>query len=294
MSGLMMRRLTLSCVLLSTALYLASCASPQAVATFAGSAEKTLNAGSSLFTDLPASCVRRHLAADPVSPVYLPAKLLAAHSGAPPAVPQCAVFEPQGEALTKASRVVSAYFRAMQQLASFNSTTVSGPGDQAVAGIATASGLNTTQVDSVSKLAGLLTQAFTERYKEGSLVKIIVQADPSIASLTQAFEDVIGKDYEGLLREEQQTLAMQYQTVGDLKDPATILLLNRAYTDDVNQVNARKAAADPYVAALQQLREGHHSLAKNARSLNVKDLAAALQPYSDKLEGLLPVLEKHL
>jgi len=279
-------------VLLLAALLLQSCASPQAVASFAGNAEKTLDGGAALFGDIHASCVRRHRAAAPLSPIFFPAALQAASSGEPPEIPQCAAFAPQGEALGKASQVLSAYFRAMQQLASFNSTTVSGPGEQAASSIAMASGLSFTQVDSTSKLANLLTQAFTERYRQGNLVKMLSQADPSIASVTQAFEDIVAKDYEGLLREEQQTLAAEYQAVADMKAPATVLLLNRAYAGDLDQLNGRKAAAKAYVEALHQIREGHHALAQNARSLKAKELAAALQPYTDKLQGLLPIFEK--
>jgi hypothetical protein len=289
-----MRHRALGPSILVPALLLQSCTSPQAVASFSGNAEKTVAGGIALFADIHGSCVRRHTAVGPLRPNFFPAGLLAASTGSPPEFPQCAAFASQGEALAKASEVLSAYFHTMQQLASFNSTTVSGPGEQAASSIALASGLNYTQADSVSKLASLLTEAFTERYRQRDLVKVLSQADSSVAALTRAFEEIVVKDYEGLLREEQQTLAAEYQAVADVKAPATILLLNRAYADDLNDLNRRKGAAEAYVQALRQVRDGHHTLATNARrGFSGKELAAALQPYTDKLEGLLPTFDRH-
>jgi hypothetical protein len=294
MRGLSTHYLTLGLFLLIPALLLDSCVSPQAVASFAGNAEKTFEDGAVLFGDLHGTCERRHAAAAVVSPIFFPAALRAASEGNPPELPACAAFAREGEDLTKASAVLSDYFRSMQQLASFDSTTVSGPSAQGATSIAGTSGLNYTQVDSVSKLASLLTEAFTERYRQHDLVKILSRADPSIGSLTQAFEDIVAKDYAGLLSEEQRSVAAQYQSVADTKVPATILLLNRAYLDDLNELNRRKATAEAFVQALRQIRDGHHMLAQNAKRLKAKDLTVALQPFTDKLEGLLPVVEKRL
>ncbi len=271
------------------AVLLESCAPPTAVATFAADAEKTADAGAALFVDIHASCVRRHMAAAPVSPIFFPAALHAASAGAPPEIPQCAAFKPEGEALVQESKVLSAYFRALQQLASFNSTSVSGAGGQTGFNIALANGLNMTQMDSISKLANVITEAFTESYRQRDLVKVLVEADSSIASVTQGFEDIVSKDYEGLLREEQQTLPAQYQAVADSKDPGTILLLNRAFSSDLNELRQRKAAAEAYVEALQQVREGHHTLAEMAKRLKPKQQGLALQRYTDRLEKLLPI-----
>ncbi len=262
------------------------------MATFADDAQKTLDQGVVLFEDIHESCVRRHEDAALVAPLFVPAALKAASARGANEIPQCTAFGLQGDALAKASHVLSAYFHALQQLAAFNSSTVSDPGQQAAASAALATRLNPVQVDSVGKLAGLVTQLFTERYQQRHLVHILIEADRSITSITQGFEDVVSKDYEGLLREEQQTLAAQYQGVVDSKAPATTLLLNRAYSEDLNGLKRRRAAAEAYVEALQQIREGHHRLAQSASRLKGRELMAALQPYTEKLEGLLPTLQK--
>lgn len=285
-------RIALGLFIILSAVFVESCAPPTAVAAFAGDAEKIADAGTTLFPDIHASCVRRHMAAAPVGPIFFPASLRAADGGSLPEIPQCAAFVPEGKALVDGSKVLSAYFRALEQLASFNSSSVSEAGGQMGSNIALASGLNVTQIDSISKLSNVITEAFTESYRQRDLVNVLVEADPSIASVTRGFEDIVSKDYEGLLREEQQTLPAQYQAVADNKNPGTILLLNRAFSSDLKELRQRKAAAEAYVEALQQVREGHHTLAEKAKRLKPKQLGLALQRYTDRLEALLPIVEK--
>ncbi len=205
--------------------------------------------------------------------------------------PVCAPFRMQGDALIQASDILSAYFRAMQELASFNTSAVSSTSQKAGENAGFAAKFNTTQADSVGKLAALVTQLLTERYQRTQLLKLLREADPAIESVTQALEDVVSKDYMSLLREEQQSLTAQYQNVGDTGNTAMILLLNRSYTEELNQLNRRKTIADAYVRALGQIREGHHQLALNVHHLKSKEISMALQPYTARLQGLVPTLQ---
>ena len=286
--------LILSCFLVISGLFLASCIPPQGIATFADGAAKALEGGNALFSDIHGSCLRRHVVLPTHALFFAPGSQLTESPVEPPELPQCASLAAQSDALTKASNVLSSYFRAMQQLALFNNATAVDAGTQTGAGIALASGLNTIQVDSVSKLATLLTETVTERYQQHNLARILSEADPSVASITQAFEQIAEKDYLSLLREEQQTVAAQYREVSDTKNPATLLLLNRAYGQDLDGMNTRKKAASAYVESLQQIREGHHMLAKQAGGRNTKQLTAELRAYTTKLSGLLPTLSKGL
>ena len=286
--------LSLGIFIISGALLLSSCTSPEAIASFADNAQKVLDQGPPLFHDIHDSCLRRHAGAEKIAPIFLPAN--SSSDATPPANenPVCAPFAPQADALSKASNVLSAYFRAMQQLASFNASTVSSENEQTAENVATAAQLSVVQIDSVGKLAGLITQVFTGHYQRSHLLALIRAADPNISSVTQGFETIVSKDYESLLHEEQQTVTARYQAVVDARDTATVLLLNRAYADDMNQLTRRKTTADAYVEALQQICEGHHKLAENAGHLNVKELSLALQPYTTRLQALLPVLQKGL
>ncbi len=273
-------------------LWLSGCTSPQNIATFAGTAQSALEQGPAIFRDLHGSCLRRHSDADPITALYLPPPPGTATPNVANENPVCTPLAPQGDALTKASDVLAAYFRAMQQLASFNTSTVSAANQQAAENAAVGAQLPLNQVDSLGKLAGFITDAFTGHYQRSRLAQYLRQADPSISSVTRGFEEIVSEDYGGLLREERQTFTARYQNIGDSGSSATILLLNRAYTDDLKELDRRKAVADAYVQALQEIRAGHHQLALSADRLNTRDLSLALLPYTAKLQALVPVLQK--
>jgi hypothetical protein len=274
-----------------SSLLMAGCSSPLAVSAFAHSSNEALAAGPAIFRDIHGSCVRRHTNAASITPLFMPAT----GPGSSPVGaenPACAAFVSQGEGLTQASSVLASYFRAMEQLAAFNTSTISSAGEKAGENASSTAQLTAVQADSVGKLAGIVTQLFTEGYRRGKLLHFLREADSAVASVTTAFETVVSKDYESLLREEQQSLMARYQNAGDTSNAAILLLLNRSYTDDVNQLNRRRDSAEAYVQALQKIREGHRELAKNLPHLKGKELSLALDAYTSGLDELVPVLQK--
>ncbi len=262
-----------------------SCTPPQTVATFAGAANQAMDASTPVFRDLYDSCIRRHDDAAEMVPIYS----VGAQSRSDPTesgAPACAVFAGERDALIKLSTVLSAYFQAMQQLAQFGASSVSPPAAEAGAGAATAASLSLAQIDSVSKLSGLLLEAFTSGYQRGRLAALLKSADPHVAVITQGLEKIIGNDYGSLLDEEERTLKRRYQRAGNTSDAAVILLLDRAYTEDLQKLQRRRTSANAFVQALREIRDGHSKLADNTAHLSAKKLGLALQPDISQLQGL--------
>lgn len=273
---------------------LLSCASPQAIGPFADSAQKALAAGPPLFTDIHDSCVRRQLAnpSQPILPLFVPPGSKDAPPANPPAVAACARFATEAQGLIKVSDVLTAYFRAIQQLSAFNISSVSTASETTAENAATAADLDTSQIDSAGKLASLVTRVFTESYQRSRLLEYLRNADPQVVHITEGF-DTVTKNYLDFLQEEQQTLTARYQSVADTNQQAMVLLLNRAYSDDLADIQRRRTAAGTYRDALKSIREGHHQLVENAQHLNAKELSMALQPYTSKLDGLIPAPQKN-
>jgi len=281
-------------VLAAFVVSLAGCASPQAIGGFADAAEKALVGGPPLFDDLHDSCVRRNSArpGTPILPLFVPPGSKLAPPGDPPAIAACARFATESQGLTKISDVLTAYFRAMQQLAAFNTSTVSTANEAAASNAATIAGLNISEILSVSKLSGLVTRVFTASYQRGHLLEYARSADPQVAEVTQAFDRVMA-NYLVLLNEEQQSMTVRYQTVADRnQNEAVLLLLNRAYSNDLSDIQRHRTAADAYRSALQQIRAGHHEIVQTAPHLSDRQLNLALEPYTSKLKGLLTALQK--
>ncbi len=269
------------------------CASPQAIGAFAQAAQSALAAGPPLFADIHDSCVRRETARPSLSirPLFVPP----GSKDAPPPLESvtaaCARFTKQAQGLTQVSDVLAAYFRAIQQLASFNTSSVSAAGLTAAENAAGAAELSSTQIDSAGQLATFVTEIFTAHYQRSRLLEYLNRASPQVASVTTGFEAVI-KNYEVFLDEEQQTLTARYQTVGNTSQPAMVLLLNRAYSDDLAEIARRRAAAASYVEALQTIREGDQKLLEASKHMNAKETSLALQPYTSKLNSLAPAAQK--
>jgi hypothetical protein len=271
-----------------------SCESPPAIGAFADSAQKALAGGQPIFIDIHDSCVRREIARPglPILPLFVPPGSKNAPPKDPPYLAACTRFATESQGLTQISDVVTAYFRAIQQLSAFNTSSVTTANATAAANAATAAGLNLAQIDSVGKLASLVTQVFTENYQRRRLYEYLRSADPRIADVTAGL-DAVTRNYLDFLGEEQQTITARYQSVSDTnQNAAVLLLLNRAYLSDVSDIERRRAGADAYRQALQSVRDGHHKLVQSADHLSARELDVALQPYTSKLNGLVPVLQK--
>ena len=270
-----------------------SCAAPEAVSSFSASAQQALSGGPALFSDIHESCLRRQ-ALRPSAPLF-PAFVPPGSKDAPPAgVPGaavCARFAPQGQGLTKVSGVLADYFKAMQKLAGFQVSGVTAANEAGAENAASAAGLDYTQVVSIGKLANLVTRLVTEGYQRSQLLTGLTDADPEIQTITTGL-DTVAKLYIDSLNEEQQTITAEYQTAGGTKDRGMLLLLNRAYSEDLEQVTQKRAAATAYRDALRNIRDGHHTLARDAHYMNAKELMKALQPYTSNLNGLIPSISK--
>jgi hypothetical protein len=272
---------------------LLSCESPQAISAFSDSAQKTLAGGPPLFNDIHDSCVRRETARPglPILPLFVPPGSKNAPPKNPPGVDACARFSAEAQALDKVSDVLTAYFRGVQQLSAFNTSSVTAANQTAAESAAFAANLSLTQADSVGKLASLVTRVFTAGYQRSRLLESLRSADPHIVAITEGLDAVIG-NYIDFLQEERQTVTARYQSVAGTDQPAMLLLLNRAYSGDLAAIDRRRDAAAAYREALQNIREGHHQVVLSAHHLSDKELNLALQPYTSKLDSLVSALQE--
>lgn len=265
-----------------------SCAPPVSVATFAGNADKAITAGAPIFADIHESCVRRRAEEERIAPQY-------PHIGQKPAEAAsesvCASFVAEVNELQDVSSLLSAYFRAMHELAAFDETNVSAQAEHAGENVGAAAVLSLNQTDAIAKLSGLITRAVTGHYQRSKLREFLRAADPHVTVVSQALEIVLTKDYGSLLDEEERAIKRRYEEVSGAKEMATVLLLNRAYLEDLNELKRRRGAAKAYAAVLKEARDGHHVLAGFTGHLNNKEISLVLQPYISQLQTLMPSIQ---
>jgi len=264
-----------------------SCTPPASIATFAESANAAIAQGPPVFADIYESCARRQAVEGRVAPNYRHADRGRTQNPAKPSDSSvCAAFVPEVKELEEVSSVLSAYFQAIQNLAAFDETSVSGEAEKTGEGISAAAIFSTNQADAVSKLSELITRALTDHYRRNKLKELLIAADPHVATVSQALDAIVSKDYDSLLEEEERAVNRRYQETGVTNDAAIILLLNRAYREDNDALQRRRTAAKAYSTALRQARDGHHKLAAGVAQMNNKEISLALKPYIDQLRAL--------
>src|SRR5579875_827139 len=271
-------------------LFSTDCNSPQAIATFAASSEQAIQQGPPLFADLYGACGRIHFYREPIRPVFIGENAKQVNTREPQSS-ACASFQAEAGALGAASATLSAYFQAMQEFASSKTSAVMAPSAAASVQAATTANLTASQIQAVGKLAGLVAQAASEHYQRSHLIRYLKEADSSVSHITEAFAK-IARDYQGMLEEERRELRARYQDADGRADPAVVLLLDRAYTEDMKEIDDRRQGAEAYITALQQISQGHHELAAKASQLKAKEVGLALEPYVARLQQLVPQVQR--
>jgi hypothetical protein len=299
------RRALLVALPVILAVCLISCASSDAVATFAGAAAKSLDQGTAIFDDMPASVLRRDCDAN------IEKREFDFKPAAEACITDAAERNNLGDAkkerddLVAVQKVLIDYFAAMQQLAAFGKTTDSGGKSQSSATQAgsAATHLKTTnkltssdEVSAVTTLAEIVARVFTAGYRNGQLSRDIAAAEKVVPVVTAALTHIVRTDYmfdpddpsaHSLLDLEANRMREQYRDAEGGR-----LLLRISWTDRVGKLLARNSSAQSYVEALEKIQNGHHQLATQPTQLKAPGLASALQPYISDLQSLITKIQK--
>ncbi len=131
-------------------------------------------------------------------------------------------------------------------------------------------------------------------YVSRHLATDLTDADPHVQNVTAALQRVVTTDYiDDLLAKEKQSLHERYRDAArNEQSSAVTLLLFANWNDEIQKLDDRKKAAGAYASALDKIREGHHELASNPARLTAKNLASAIDPYTNYLESLIPTIQK--
>ena len=244
-----------------------------------------LEAGDSVTDDLGESCERRHWIGRPLRQIMPLSPALALEPTS-----ACEHFRQESTELIEVRRIVARYFNALEDLSHFNTMEISGPAGVAGINAGTAGKLSAVYSDSTGKLASVLTQAMTEHYRQGKTVELLREADGSVSAILTGIEQIIGSDYMSLLKEEERSNAGTFREASLGQSSSMVLLLNRAYRQEVASGQRRSKASAAYVSALREIVAGHAQLAKLGAA-KPATVTAALAPHIAELQRLLPVLK---
>jgi hypothetical protein len=297
-----MRRLRVFAVLLlfGSLLLLSSC-SLDAVAKFANQSSQALAQGPAILKDIEASCIRRQLSQQPY--YGLDQAELAAQAQANAAT-SCATFSNSTPALLVASKTLTDYFTAISQLASTGKTSAgkNADSDKQAASKAARTPESQTLMKSAGSIIDVIGKLASEAYRDKHLQADLKKVAPDVDAVLKALKTAGDDDYNRTLDSEQLTYERQFSvSLQDLGapgagDPPQVKLIRiLAKNNESSQaeiIAAKHAAAKAYGDAVDKIISGHDALLAHSGKLDAKDVPSLIQPYTDEVSKLVPLISK--
>jgi pyruvate/2-oxoglutarate dehydrogenase complex dihydrolipoamide acyltransferase (E2) component len=284
-----------------------SCVSENAVGKFAASSVAALQKGDLVLGDMNGSCERAVRAQQPIGRFVLDDDTVYSLG--------ICTDQIHTKDVLAISKVLIAYFSALGELASSGAS--SKPAAQEASKSASAIQTKPAAMEehmkpapmetksastdlqqaksSATSIAKMLEELATEHLRQKALKNALTESDADVANLTQVLEDIVREDYLGeLLTDERDKEANRFTRLANNPSPkpafADLLTLNAQWEHVSKDLQERTAAAHAYIEALQQIRNGHAALVRQATigKVQSKALDPALAPYSASLVELEP------
>jgi hypothetical protein len=216
----------------------------------------------------------------------------------------CENIGKQSEGLEAASKLISNYFTALNDLASFgtskatDATKSSGDAKSLAATASSQAKLSEGREKALASVADFLAHAAMSGYQQKQLADDIVKVHEDVKAVLDGLGEAAGVAYLHQLEDEEQKTADRYteflRGVEKQRQPTAdvILALDSRWQADRASFAAKQKAAKSYKAALATMAKGNEDLAAHARSLKEKDLSGLLSPYAAQLETLAPAIQK--
>ena len=213
-----------------------------------------------------------------------------------------------GNNLIAEQNILLDYFDALGELASSTSS-----GFQKSVGTLSSSfkdaGLSTAQqtmATSAGNLASAISDMALQGYRKRKIADIIGKTDKDVAILANGLADQVAPapdktpsatSYLSLLNNEG-VLIDSYYSVPLAQDPNSLaaIIVNRQWQSDVNQLNARKDAAQAYRKLMLSLATAHAKLTSDTKGghFDIKQLGKDLGPDIEQMEKAIADLQKDL
>ncbi len=278
-----MRRFRLSLLLALLLLVPGGCAAPDTIADFCGASEGVLTASVPVFADLGASCLRVKTLEQGIGTFAV----VKSDSG-------CAAIDAQAKASVAAAKILEQYFGALHSLAKFGAAKPASDASTLAAGTAALAGSDTTAQTAIAAMAQFLTTATFSRHSTRSATSDMVQVNRNVAAVCDALITILQTNYvDQELADEERKLAVHYREFAvEHPEPQMVALLDERWQADRKALGARRTAARQAVAALEAVKAGVGALAARGDSLKAKEIPALLDPYIQRMQALLPEMQK--
>lgn len=197
--------------------------------------------------------------------------------------------------VTRASRVLSAYFAALESLAENKLTDYDAKVDALGGAVGEAADLDRKQVKAIEALAKFASSRVTDGYRRTKLRDAIAAQNDNVQAVTSALHDILARDVTQLLENDVAAQASFYRaalTESSAADPLTAILVRDAYDERAAQLAERSAAVRSLAQALLTVGRGHQALYDSRNHLGGRKLLAAIVSNARELDTAISRVNK--
>ncbi len=222
------------------------CDTPDAVTQFCASSTSTLTSAIPIFRDLQASCLRE------VNLLKGIGTFVMARSD-----PGCDAIGVQAKGAVAAAQMLTAYFTAINSIATFGTATIASDASDLVSATGSALGAGSAAQTAIGSIATFLTTALTTHYQQRALSKDLARVSKNIGDITDGLVQIVRVNYiDQELETEEEKLASRYREFAQQQtNGAVILELDDRWHEDVQKIATRKASAEALIISLHTIKE---------------------------------------
>ena len=207
----------------------------------------------------------------------------------------CADRESALRTVTRANRVLSAYFAALESLAENRVTDYDAQVEALGSTVGAAGDFDRKQVKAIEGLAKFASSRLTDGYRRTRLRDVIAAQNDNVQVVTTTLHEILGRDFAQLLENDVAAQTNFYRaalTESSRADPLTAILIRDAYDDRAAQLAERSAAVRSLAQALVTVGRGHQALYDARNHLGGKKLLAAIVSNARELDTAIARVNK--
>jgi hypothetical protein len=154
-------------------------------------------------------------------------------------------------------------------------------------------GTNPQETEAYEKMAGILTKAAIDRWRQRQLQDLIEQANPPIQQILESLQRIVSEGFGGDLQTEEAAIQNYYSTlIMESNDPAGKAALAEWKELRASQVQERSQAVQTYRTVLDKISDGHQQLFDERHHLDSKQVLQQVERSVKDLRSLLDAIKQ--
>jgi len=197
--------------------------------------------------------------------------------------------------VTRANRVLSSYFAALESLAENKLTDYDAKVDALGDAVGEAADFDKKQVKAIEDLAKFASSRATDGYRRSRLRDAIATQNENVQVVTDALHDILDRDLAQLLENDVAAQTSFYRAAlaeSSDRDPLTAILVRDAYDARAAELAERSAAVRSLAQALLTVGRGHQALFDARDHLGGKALLATIVSNARELDAAVARVNK--